>query len=174
MRIISGDQKGRKLEAPQNLPVRPTTDRAKEALFNIIENKYNLNDKKILDIFSGTGNISFEFSSRYSTSVTSVDNNIKCIDFIQKISDEYNFEIKTIQSDALKFLKKTDMKFHLIFADPPYDYPKYQELKNLILDNNLIHKNGCLIIEHDKNTIFNEDNLELRKYGNVNFSIFSL
>ena len=78
MRIISGDQKGRKLEAPQNLPVRPTTDRAKEALFNIIENRYNLNDKEILDIFSGTGNISFEFSSRYSTSVTSVDNNIKC------------------------------------------------------------------------------------------------
>lgn len=174
MRIISGDQKGRKLEAPKNLPVRPTTDRAKEALFNIIENRYNLNDKKILDIFSGTGNISFEFSSRYSTSVTSVDNNIKCIDFIQKISDEYNFEIKTIQSDALKFLEKTDMKFHLIFADPPYNYPKYQELKNLILDNNLIHENGCLIIEHDKNTIFNEDNLELRKYGNVNFSIFSL
>ena len=174
MRIISGDQKGRKLEAPQNLPARPTTDRAKEALFNIIENKYNLNDKRILDIFSGTGNISFEFSSRYSTSVTSVDNNIKCIDFIQKISDKYNFEIKIIQSDALKFLKKTDMKFHLIFADPPYDYPKYQELKNLILDNNLIYKNGCLIIEHDKSTIFNEDNVELRKYGNVNFSIFSL
>jgi 16S rRNA (guanine966-N2)-methyltransferase len=174
MRIISGDQKGRKLEAPQNLPVRPTTDRAKEALFNIIENRYNLNDKEILDIFSGTGNISFEFSSRYSTSVTSVDHNIKCIDFIQKISDEYNFKIKTIQSDATKFLEETDLKFHLIFADPPYNYPKYQELKNLILDKKLIHKNGCLIIEHDKNTIFHEENMELRKYGNVNFSIFSL
>jgi len=174
MRIISGNHKGRRISAPKNLPVRPTTDRAKEALFNILENRYNLNGKKILDLFSGTGNISFEFSSRCSASITSVDKNVKCINFIKEISNEYQFNIKTIQSDSIKFIKKTQDKFDIIFVDPPYNYSKYQELKDLIIQDNLINDHGCLIIEHDKNTIFEDKNIELRKYGNVHFSLFSL
>ena len=172
MRIISGFYKGRRINAPKNLPVRPTTDRAKEALFNILENRYDLNEKKILDLFSGTGNISFEFSSRYSTSITSVDKNIKCINFIEKISNEYQFNIKTIQSDSLRFVRTTQDKFDIIFADPPYNFLNYQKLKNLIIEKKLIKENGCLIIEHDKNTSFEGENIELRKYGTVHFSIF--
>lgn len=172
MRIISGFYKGRRINAPKNLPVRPTTDRAKEALFNILENRYDLNEKKILDLFSGTGNISFEFSSRYSTSITSIDKNIQCINFIEKISNEYQFNIKTIQSDSLRFVRTTQDKFDIIFADPPYNFLNYQKLKNLIVEKKLVKENGCLIFEHDKNTSFEGENIELRKYGTVHFSIF--
>ena len=172
MRIISGFYKGRRINAPKNLPVRPTTDRAKEALFNILENRYDLNEKKILDLFSGTGNISFEFSSRYSTSITSIDKNIQCINFIEKISNEYQFNIKTIHSDSLRFVRTTQDKFDIIFADPPYNFLNYQKLKDLIIEKKLVKENGCLIFEHDKNTSFEGENIELRKYGTVHFSIF--
>ena len=96
MRIISGNHKGRKLIAPNNLPVRPTTDRAKESLFNILQNRYNISKVKVLDLFSGTGNISYEFASRNVNKITAVDKNIKCTNFINKMSLELDFNIKTI------------------------------------------------------------------------------
>ena len=173
MRIISGIHKGRKIIAPRNLPARPTTDRAKEALFNILENKYQLNDKNILDLFSGTGNISYEFSSRYSANITAVDKNINCIKFINKINLEYKFNIQTIHIESIKFIERSTEKFDIIFADPPYNFLNYQELKNLIIEKKLINENGCLIFEHDKNTSFEGENIEFRKYGTVHFSIFS-
>lgn len=174
MRIISGVHKGKKIQAPKNLPIRPTTDRAKESLFNILENRYIFENKKILDLFSGSGNISFEFSSRANVEITAVDNNINCIEFITKINKELNYNINTIQSDCRNFINNTNEKFDIVFMDPPYHYAEYHILRKLIIEKNIINKNGCLIIEHDRNTIFEDDTIDLRKYGKVYFSISHL
>jgi len=173
MRIISGSHKGRRLEAPSNLSVRPTTDRAKEALFNILENRYYFDAKNTLDLFSGTGNIAFEFASRGCSNITALDNNTDCINYIKSTANEFNFNITAIKGDVLKYLENCKQQFNFIFADPPYDYEDYQALKSLIFDNNLIKKDGCLIIEHDKKTSFDNENVEVRKYGTIHFSIFS-
>lgn len=172
MRIIAGTHKGRKIKPPKNLAIRPTTDRAKEALFSIIENKYFLDRKNMLDLFSGTGNIALEFASRGIEKAVAVDNNTNCINFIKDTSESFNLNISTIESDALKFIKNCEEKFNFIFADPPYKYEKYQELKEIIIKNSLVKKDGLLIIEHDKETIFNDENIEVRKYGTVHFSFF--
>ncbi|MBT4881097.1 MAG: methyltransferase [Flavobacteriales bacterium] len=173
MRIISGTHKGRRLMAPSSLPVRPTTDRAKEALFNILQNLYFFEHKNVLDLFSGTGNIAYEFASRGCEKVLAVDNNYNCINYIEETAKDLDFNISTIKSDCLQYLKGCKQEFNFIFADPPYDYDNYQELKSLIIENNLIKKDGVLIIEHDKDTEFEGENLEVRKYGTVHFSIFS-
>ncbi|MDC0249747.1 RsmD family RNA methyltransferase [Flavobacteriales bacterium] len=169
MRIISGTHKGRRLIAPNTLPVRPTNDRAKEALFNILENRYYFDKKNVLDLFSGTGNISFEFASRGSQKIVAVDNNYNCIKYIEKTNTDLNFNISTIKSDCLQYLRNCTQQFNFIFADPPYNYKQYQDLKNLVIENGLIKKDGCLIIEHDKETIFEACNVELRKYGTIHY-----
>ena len=174
MRIISGNHKGKRIVAPKKLPVRPTTDRAKESLFNILDNKYKLDEKKILDLFCGTGNISYEFSSRYNSEITAVDINKKCIRFVEKTSNELNLNIKTILQDCYKYLKRIDTKFDIVFLDPPYDYERYYEIKDLIIEKEIINKNGCLIIEHDKRIKFDEKNIDVRKYGSVFFTMFNL
>ena len=173
MRIISGTHKGRRLMAPNSLPVRPTTDRAKESLFNIIENRYYFDGKNVLDLFSGTGNIAYEFASRGCEEILAIDNNYQCINYIEETAKDLDFNISTIKSDCLQYLKNCKQQFNFIFADPPYSYEEYQQLKEVIIDNNLIKKDGLLIIEHDKETSFEADNLELRKYGTVHFSLFS-
>tara|TARA_B110000908_G_scaffold133818_1_gene157970 strand:- start:502 stop:1026 length:525 start_codon:yes stop_codon:yes gene_type:complete len=173
MRIISGTHKGRRLMAPSSLPVRPTTDRAKESLFNIIENRYYFDGKNVLDLFSGTGNIAYEFASRGCEEILAIDNNYQCINYIEETAKDLDFNISTIKSDCLQYLKNCKQQFNFIFADPPYSYEEYQQLKEVIIDNNLIKKDGLLIIEHDKETSFEADNLELRKYGTVHFSLFS-
>jgi 16S rRNA G966 N2-methylase RsmD len=152
VRIISGKYKSKRIFAPKDLSIRPTTDIAKEALFNILENRFFLNQKKILDLFSGTGNISYEFASRGCDELTAVDQNYQCVKFINDMSKQ---------------------KFDIIFADPPYNYNYYNKLKKIILDKNLLVKDGCLIIEHNSNTSFDDQDMELRKYGNVHFSIFT-
>ena len=174
MRIISGVHKGKKIQAPTNLPIRPTTDRAKESLFNILENRYVFENKKILDLFSGSGNISFEFSSRANVEITAVDNNINCIEFIRKINKELNYNINTVQSDCKNFINTINEKFDIIFMDPPYNYEQYHTLRELIIEKKIINRYGCLIIEHDRNTIFEDDSIDLRKYGKVYFSISHL
>jgi len=174
MRIISGVHKGKKIQAPTNLPIRPTSDRAKESLFNILENRYVFENKKILDLFSGSGNISFEFSSRANVEITAVDNDINCIEFIRKINKELNYNITTVQSDCKNFINTTNEKFDIIFMDPPYNYEQYHALRELIIEKKIINRDGCLIIEHDRNTIFEDDSIDLRKYGKVYFSISHL
>lgn len=173
MRIISGKHKGKRISAPNNLPVRPTTDRAKEALFNILNNRYYFDGKNVLDLFSGTGNISYEFSSRGIDEITSVDSNYNCIKFIETTSKELEVNISTIKSDCLSFLKNCKKQFNFIFADPPYNYDNYSEIVSIIRENNLVKKDGCLIIEHDNTTSFTDNNIELKKYGAVHFSLFS-
>ncbi|MBC8265769.1 MAG: RsmD family RNA methyltransferase [Flavobacteriales bacterium] len=173
MRIISGKHKGRILSAPKNLPVRPTTDMAKEALFNILENRYFLDRKKVLDLFSGIGSIAFEFASRGSKNITAIDQNFHCTKFIIQTAENLDYNINVKKMDCLDFLQNTKQNFDIIFADPPYNFEHHKKLKDIIFSNNLVRKDGCLIIEHDSNTNFNDKNVELRKYGSVHFSIFT-
>ena len=173
MRIISGKHKGKRLIAPKKLPVRPTTDRAKEALFNIFENRYYFDDKTVLDLFSGTGNIGYEFASRGCKEIVAIDNNQNCLNYIKETAKDLNLNISTTQSDCLKYLNTCKQQFDFIFADPPYNYSKYQALKYIIFKKKLVKDDGCLVIEHNKDTVFEGDNIELRKYGEVHFTIFS-
>jgi len=173
MRIIAGTHRRRRIIAPDALPVRPTTDRAKEALFSIIESGYYFDEKTVLDLYSGTGNIAYEFASRGVEKVTAIDNNFHCINYIQETSQLLDLNIKTVKSDCIKYLENCKKQFNFIFADPPYNYENYQLIKELIIKKNLIKEEGLLIIEHDKNTQFAEENVKLRKYGTIHFSIFS-
>jgi 16S rRNA (guanine(966)-N(2))-methyltransferase RsmD len=177
MRIISGKYKGRKLMAPKKLPVRPTTDMAKEALFNILYNRYEFDEISVCDLFAGTGNISFEFASRGTKQITSVDQNFDCINYINKINDELNLNLSVVKSDVFRFLNKTPLTFDVIFADPPYDMAQeaFQQLVLLIFEKNLLKDKGLLVIEHstqtDLSAMSNFD--QLKKYGGNCFSFFS-
>lgn len=175
MRIISGLHKGKSIVAPKNLPVRPTTDFAKEALFNILENNFEFDALHVLDLFSGTGNISYEFASRGVQTITAIDQNFNCYNFIKKTSKDLNLtSIQTYKADVFKFLKAHAQPYDLIFADPPYDLKNIHEIVNLAFEQNLLKEAGWLIIEHDKRTDLSQHSnfVQLRKYGNVNFSIF--
>ena len=173
MRIIAGTHRGRRINPPSNLPVRPTTDRAKESLFSIIDNGYYFEERTVLDLFCGTGNISFEFASRGVEKVTAVDSNSNCVEFIETTSKNLELNVQSIKSDGLKFAQNCTQQFNFIFADPPYSYAHYQQLKEVIINNNLVKKDGLLIIEHDKKIAFEDDNVSIKKYGAVHFSIFS-
>ena len=176
MRIISGKYKGKRLTAPKKLPVRPTTDRAKEALFNILNNRFYFDELKVLDLFSGTGNISFEFASRGTERITAVDGFQGCVRYISKTAIELDFSINTVKSDVYKFLEGTSEPFDLIFADPPYDFDTEQFLKiaDLVFAKNLLLPDGVLIIEHSDQTDLSEHPKfsEQRKYGGSIFSFF--
>ncbi len=174
MRIISGKFKSIKITPPKIKSVRPTTDRAKEGLFNIIENKFYFHGKTALDLFCGYGNIGLEFSSRGIDHITFVDHNPNCVNFIKKISEELNINSTTIYSESLNFLVNCKQKYDFIFADPPYRFNNHQKIYNIIKENNILTSEGILIIEHDKKTFFSNKNYEQRKYGNVYFSIFNL
>lgn len=176
MRIIRGKYKTRKYTVPKGFPSRPTTDFAKEGLFNILDNQLVMDDLNILDLCAGTGNISIEFLSREAGTVTAVDSNYNCVRHIKKMSRDYNCEneILVFKSDVLKYLKGTGSTFDIIFADPPYAYEHYLELVHLIFERELLNPGGLLIVEHSALTSF-EDNTHFdfsRKYGNVHFSFF--
>ncbi len=176
MRIISGTYKGKRLVAPKKLPVRPTTDFAKEALFNILTNRIDFSTVSLLDLFAGTGNISFEFASRGTNQITAVDNFYGCVKYIQKISEELEFEIHPFKADVYKFLRRTQLNFDIIFADPPYDFSQtqFEEIITLIFDKSLLTKTGMLIIEHSKHTNLSNNPYysESRRYGGSVFSFF--
>jgi len=176
MRIISGKYKGRRLTAPKKLPVRPTTDMAKEALFNILNNHFNFTELKILELFAGTGNISYEFASRGSAPITCVDGDFGCVSYIKKISTEFDFDITAIKSDAFKFLERCKSSFDIIFADPPYGLTQqqFENISTLVFDNNLLDEEGMLIIEHSKDTKLEKmPNFSFAKtYGGTTFSFF--
>ncbi|MGO3707595.1 MAG: RsmD family RNA methyltransferase [Mesonia hippocampi] len=177
MRIISGTYRGKRIIAPKNLPIRPTKDMAKEALFNILTNKFDFQETKILDLFSGSGNITYEFISRGSTEITAVDSHYACVKFIQQTTtNTFNTPIDTIKSDVFAFLAHTAEKFDIIFADPPYDFSldKFTEIADLCIENKLLNLNGVLIIEHDTHTDLSVHScfVESRKYGGTVFSFF--
>ena len=175
MRIISGKYKGRRITAPEKLPVRPTTDRAKEALFSILDSRYYFDGKNVLDLFSGTGNISYEFASRGTVDLTAVDQNRNCARFITATSDALDAGIHVVQADAMQYVRRASTSFDLIFADPPYDWEHHESLVKSILDIGLLSKGGEAVIEHSNQTDLSNlpGFFAHRKYGHVNFSFFS-
>ena len=178
MRIISGKYKGRRINAPKKLPVRPTTDMAKEALFNILNNQYYFDDIKVLDLFAGTGNISYEFASRGTNNITSVDADYGCIKFINDTAEAFKMPINTVKSDAYKFLESTNGKFDIIFADPPYNFilEDFSKIPQLVFESELLESDGLLIVEHSKHTDLSQlSNFSYSKsYGGNMFSFFEI
>ena len=176
MRIISGKNKGKKISIPKNLPVRPTTDQSKEAIFNIINNIYYFDELNVLDLFSGSGNISYEFASRGVKNIKCVDNNSNCVRFIKKISEELNFNLKITKSDTSKYLKSCMDQFDIIFFDPPYVFKieEYFKIIDLILERNLLNTNGMIIAEHTKQISLKEHKNfnKIKDYGGCSFSFF--
>jgi 16S rRNA (guanine966-N2)-methyltransferase len=176
MRIVSGIHKGRRLTAPKTLPVRPTTDFAKESLFNILNNQIDLSDVTVLDLFAGTGNIGFEFASRGAKEITSVDAHYGCVKYIHKIAEELALPIQTVKADVYKYINSVGSSFDVIFADPPYNFEtaKFEELVDTIFKNKLLNADGVLIIEHSKHTdLSHHFNFTIaRKYGGSAFSFF--
>ncbi|MGL2967609.1 16S rRNA (guanine(966)-N(2))-methyltransferase RsmD [Flavobacterium sp. XGLA_31] len=154
MRIISGKYKGRRIMPPKNLPVRPTTDMSKEALFNVLNNHFNFSELKILELFAGTGSISYEFASRGCSPILCVDGDMGCVNFIKKTAKEFDFDITAIKSDVFKFLEKHTGNYDIIFADPPYgmEQKEFEKIIELIFDNELLDEEGMLVVEHSKYT----------------------
>ena len=178
MRIISGKYKGRRIFPPKGLPVRPTTDMSKEALFNVLNNHFSFEGLKILDLFSGTGNISYEFASRGCTPITSVDADFGCVKFIKQVAAEYDFNIAATKSDVFSFLEKNKTSYDIIFADPPYalDQKTFEKIVLLIFEKELLNEEGMMVIEHSKYTKLDHMiNFSFQKsYGGSIFSFFEL
>ena len=176
MRIISGKYKGRRIFPPKGLPVRPTTDMSKEALFNVLNNHFSFEGLKILDLFSGTGNISFEFASRGSTPITSVDADFGCVKFIKQVATEYDFNIAATKSDVFTFLDRNKATYDIIFEDPPYnlDQKIFDKIVLTIFEKSILQEDGMMIIEHSKYTKLNHlIHFSFQKsYGGSIFSFF--
>ena len=175
MRIVSGKYKGRIIKPPKNFRARPTTDFAKENLFNILNNHLDFSALSVLDLFSGTGSIAYEFASRGSQYVVSIEKNFKHQAFIKKTIDDFGFtQIKTIKTDVFRYIKTCNEQFDIVFADPPYDLKELESIPDFIFEQEILKENGWLILEHGDKTDFSkhEKFKEQRKYGGVNFSIF--
>lgn len=175
MRIISGKYRGRRIQLPINLHVRPTTDFAKEGLFNVLNNFLDFESLAVLDLFTGTGSISFEFLSRGAREVTAIDANQRCIDFLKKSATEFGVtNLQAVRSNAFVFLKHMVAKYDLIFADPPYDLDGISEIPDLVLDSGLLDTEGLFILEHSVRYQFgtHPSFSQARAYGSVNFSFF--
>lgn len=176
MRIIGGKYRRRLITPPKNLPVRPTTDLAKESLFNILNHRIDFYDKVALDLFSGTGALSYELASRGCGEIIAVEQNIQCLKFINKTAEDFGMtNIKSVRYDAFRFIKTTPKKFDFIFADPPYALENISKISELVFENQLLNENGWLVIEHPKEVDFTTQEyfVEHRKYGQVNFSFFN-
>ena len=175
MRIISGKYKGRRFDPPTNITARPTTDFAKESLFNLINNMMDIEGCTVLDLFSGTGSISYEFASRDASYITAVEMSEKHIAFIRKTCTTLGIDnVRVQRSDVFRFIASTKATYDVIFADPPYQLDRIAEIPDLIFANNLLADDGILIVEHEVSTDFsNHPNFfEHRNYGNVHFSFF--
>ncbi|MGJ1496682.1 16S rRNA (guanine(966)-N(2))-methyltransferase RsmD [Sphingobacterium spiritivorum] len=176
MRIIGGTWGGIRLNPPSNLPVRPTTDIAKEALFNILQNRLDFDEIECLDLFAGTGNISFELASRGALSVQAVDLHFKCVQYIQDTAKKMKMEsVQAKRADVFKFITSCKKQFDLIFADPPYDIPQLPQLPGLIIEGNMLKDNGLLIVEFPSTRRLDDSPylLEIRKYGYSSFGFYS-
>lgn len=175
MRIITGQFKGRHFDIPRTFKARPTTDFAKENIFNVLNGYIDFDGITVLDLFSGTGSISLELISRGCKKVVSVEKDRDHARFIaecmRKIKVESNI---LIRGDVFRFLKTCHQKFDLIFADPPYALPELGTIPDLIFEYNLLSTGGIFVFEHGKNNDFsnNPHFVEHRSYGSVNFSIF--
>ena len=176
MRIIGGKYRGRIFNPGKSFNARPTTDMAKESLFNILNNTIDFEKIRLLDLFAGTGSISYEFISRGTTDITIVELNFRHIQFIKSVLAELNEVAKVYRADVFKYLKGNKNKFDVIFADPPYNHPEFESIPGKILKANLLSEQGLLILEHPKNFDFSKlpEFSYMRHYGSVHFSFFEM
>jgi 16S rRNA (guanine(966)-N(2))-methyltransferase RsmD len=176
LRIIGGTYRGRRINPPSNFKARPTTDFAREGLFNILNNRLDFETISVLDLFSGTGSISYEFASRGAAMVHLVEKDIKHVIGIKKIVSELGFKnIKPIHIDVRAYLKTCSIKYDVVFADPPFELSWLTELPDLVTQANVIKEDGFFILEHPRDLSFTAHKLffEHRNYGGVNFSFFN-
>ena len=175
MRIIGGTHKGKHIPPDNKLTLRPTTDFAKEGLFNILHNRFDFENLDILDLFSGTGSISYEFASREASCIHSVEKDSRHVAFIRTTSGKMGFkQIRIIRDDVFHFLSVCKAKYDIIFADPPYDFSEIDRIPEAVMEKNILKPSGLLILEHSKRNDFSKfvHFTEHRKYGNVHFSFF--
>ncbi|WP_372933417.1 16S rRNA (guanine(966)-N(2))-methyltransferase RsmD [Mariniphaga sediminis] len=175
MRIVGGKYKGRIFTPNKKFSARPTTDLAKEALFNILTNSYHFSEMKVLDLFSGTGSIGYEFISRGAEAVTLVEKNPGHVRFIHDVVEKLGItNAQIVRDDVFRFLKYCRQDFDIIFADPPFDAPWLDKIPTTVFEANVLREGGLLILEHPKSYEFTKwpNFAELRQYGKVNFSFF--
>lgn len=176
MRIIGGEFKGRRFSPPSSFKARPTTDFARESLFNVLNNRIDFEETKVLDLFAGTGSISFEFVSRGCKNVTCIEMAGPHFAFIRKCIAELGFEnqISAIKGDVFKYIDKPSDSFDLIFSDAPFDLKTADDLPSKIMESSILREDGVYVMEHsDKKTFASHPNFsEVRKYGKVNFTFF--
>ncbi len=175
MRIIRGKYGKRRFDVPKNITARPTTDFARENIFNIIENIEDLEGKRALDLFAGTGAVSWEFVSRGCSEVLAVEQAQVQSNFIRSVKEKLGDRaLKVIKGDVFRFLERAKESFDIVFADPPYDHPRFGEIANLILKSKVCRQGTLVIVEHNKSHDFSRLPGFKRHlaYGSVNFSIF--
>lgn len=176
MRIIAGTLRGRRLNPPHNLPVRPTTDMARESLFNILNNYVDYEDCSVLDLFAGTGAVSLEFISRGARDVTAIDINAQCTDFIKRCSTDLSLRnIHVVRADVFDLLKRANRRFDIVFADPPYALEALPSLPDIVFERQVLTDDGIFILEHPQEYSFEEHPhfWQHRNYGKVNFTFFA-
>lgn len=175
MRIIRGKYGRRRFDVPTNISARPTTDFARENIFNVIENIADIEGADTLDLFSGTGAISFEFLSRDCRTATAVEKAVTQQRFILKVAKELGADnLNLVRGDALKYIEGASRGFDIVFADPPYDMPGFAEIPGKILASRVVRPGTLVIVEHSKNHDFSSlpGFFDHRTYGSVNFSLF--
>jgi 16S rRNA (guanine(966)-N(2))-methyltransferase RsmD len=175
LRIVGGTYGGRKIEVSRGFDSRPTTDFAKEALFNILDNYVDFENITVLDLFAGTGSISFEFASRGCVNIDLVDINGRSVQFISKVTADIGMKgIHAVRMDVFRFIPICKRKYNIIFADPPYELQKISEIPELIFNHDLLLPEGWFILEHGKGNSFKSHPRfkEERKYGSVHFTFF--
>lgn len=175
MRIVSGKYKGRAIDPPRNLRARPTTDFAKENLFNVLDNIVDFERCDVLDLFAGTGSIGYEFASRGARSVTSVEINPVHYSFIRRTAEQLGIEnFYPVKANAFLYVKNCAKQFDIVFSDAPYDLEGSERIIDAVLDGGLLREGGVLIFEHSRKADFSSNSAfwQLRSYGSVQFSFF--
>ena len=181
MRIITGKYKGRHFDIPRSFKARPTTDFAKENIFNVLIQYVDLEDATALDLFSGTGSITLELLSRGCKQVVSVEMDrdhhrfiSECLKKLTATSEEVKTNCIPLRADVFRFLKSCRQQYDFIFADPPYALKEIPQIPDLIFEKGLLKENGLFILEHGKDNDFSQHPhfIEHRSYGSVNFSLF--
>ena len=175
MRIIGGKYRGKRIDPPQGFKARPTTDYARESLFNILTNRIDFEAMEVLDLFSGTGCITYEFASRGAMMIHTIEKDYSNISFIRRMVYEMKLiNVKPVHIDVKAFLKTCKFRYDIVFADPPYDLRWIDALPDMVFSAGILKEDGFMILEHSRSLSFSNNSFffEHRNYGSVNFSFF--